>query len=612
MLTNREIRPDTLVSHPEFGIGRIAGTGGLHGDIEIDFESNHGYAMNRESAIRELEPISKEGLAAMVFRDRDGTARMASVAPLRLLAATLVDINGRARVTEIKGALTREVVDPKEWDKWWTRVREALKDSAHFSYSSSGVGLNARSVNRVESASFEDLATPVVTPRKPTASPAERAFEWATWIIENDEGKTAPQSPMPTTLVAFIQTLSSDNLAAALRSIAREIEENVLASKRRWSKSSQAWLDALTAALNRWVALSDPPDIPVGEIVFLMMRLHEVTPRNKRKEIVSWLGRYASKCNDNTDVTVKAILTPPRPMLSGTQSLLTEMCVALDKTVRMAFWERLLGLGIKDVPAKTAEDLLGILEVGERAKVISSLLLTVRDVHAIQELGSLLMAEWNQAETDQHRSHLFEPIALSWLLHGQLRGDAVNVIIESLTPPDRDLQIIGDSRMSEWHSMVNSASRIEVEGISSSMNRRIEHLDLELGEARSRLEQKEKQVAFLQGELRSAGNRSALSISRNAIEVLGGSLQSLAASPVPPSKEIRDVVAKVTLALSTLGSEPFGEVGEVVAFEPGLHEAHPTPASGTSVRVTAPGIRYFRGVESPITIIRIQASTEGS
>ena len=102
-----------------------------------------------------------------------------------------------------------------------------------------------------------------------------------------------------------------------------------------------------------------------------------------------------------------------------------------------------------------------------------------------------------------------------------------------------------------------------------------------------------------------------MEISRDAITVLGIALQDLAVSAAPKSQELGDLESKITLALSTLGASPFGDIGEIVPFDPVLHEATPTHVTGMSVKIVAPGLKYSRRSDNPVNLMKVRVEEEG-
>lgn len=116
----------------------------------------------------------------------------------------------------------------------------------------------------------------------------------------------------------------------------------------------------------------------------------------------------------------------------------------------------------------------------------------------------------------------------------------------------------------------------------------------------------EKQNDFLRREIRTKRLSAHLDVARDAIILMGITLQDLASAP-SLSPEADDAKARTILALHTLGAETYGDIGDVVEYDPGLHKVENPPHIGTRVCITAPGIQFFRNVESPFPVLKAPA-----
>ncbi len=614
MLKDDSIYKGMFVSHDELGIGRIVGIEDDNEIVQIDFRSDPGYSMARDFAIQSLKQVPEDGLNARLFANREGVLEWIEDAPLRLVAAALEDMGRSATSTELREKLTSRVIEPSDWNRWWRRVQTGLKESRRpISYSPSKRRLRlAGKPDETQPVSLSELSASSQKSRSrevrstPTRS-IPRLAEWMIWIHGDEEGDVPKLAP-PDGFRQILQKLPDSLIPIATYRLLAGIEQRVFASNRSTSNTSQGWLDSLGDVLNRWIDTDIELDSDVlTRVVTLLAHILGTSDEGGHESLLRWLGGYTSKDRRSLESVANALLSASRelPHKIGIERLLQNMREILEAPTVVHLWQLMI-----EADVNRASDFMAwrSLEPVQKTEVLSSLLTNAGSHETVSEIGVLLQKEWRLSRS-KDRHHLFKTVMLAWLVHEQLRPDARKMLEETGVNPK--LFAPEDSLIAEWESMAQNLARHEIEVIRSDMNHRIVEVEVEVEEARVELEKKRKQVIFLQGELRNSSNSSALSISRNAITVLGGALQGLVTSQAPLSRELKDVEAKVTLALSTLGAEPFGEVGHIVAFEPGLHESHPTPASGTPVRITAPGIRYFKGLESPLTIIRIQVTSEG-
>ena len=568
-------------------------------------------------ATEETEP---KGLKASLLQDRESTLRWVDEAPLRLVAATLVDANRRtAKVADIKTALTREIVKPQDWNRWWTIVRFGLRESRHFSYGPrEPIRLRTSNLTEVDSDSLDDLRKAArkapsqsVTPRE-SSGPAPNITGLGGWIlwVQSDEEEPMPRSTPSPDFVTFLQRLPESVTPKAVARLSSGIEQRVIDSKQRPAENSvEMWQEALMAALDRWSELSYPPGVSVREIVALTVRVLEILGSMQFEDVVAWIATYSSKSAGNAESVSDSLLSVTYEAPNGTERLLTRMSRLLDSSTRVALWQRLLNKGLMLADKPPMGQWLRILEHDDKSEIFSEVLATVRDDSSITGLYNLLETEWKLADSKQ-RHRLFDAIALAWALHWRSKPDSKAAMIEAISEADSEWEG-EESLLSEWRSLVRFVSESEVRRVHDYSEQRVADLERQLKETEAELDRTVRQVRFLQGENRSKRSAAELEISRDAITVLGIALQDLAVSAAPKSQELGDLESKITLALSTLGGSPFGDIGEIVPFDPVLHAATPTPVTGTSVKIVAPGLKYSRRSDNPVNLMKVRVEEEG-
>ena len=563
--------------------------------------------------------IAQYGLEASLSRDREATLRWVDEAPLRLVASVLIDSARRtARVSDIKTVLTQEVIESQDWNKWWNIVRFGLSESRHFSYAPRElIRLRTPNPAEIDSDSLDDLRT--TARRAQTASgkarkssvPAPSIASLGGWIlwVQADEEEPMPRSVPPADFVKFLRRLPGAITPTAISRLTRGISQRLLESKQKPAeKSIEMWQESLVSALTRWSELADPPRIPIEDIVALTARALEALGQEEFKDIVVWIAAYASKSGETVETVSGAMLSTSREAQEGTERLLTMMDVLLASPVKIELWQRLLRSGLVHPSRPPIGRWLRVLGQDEKPEVFSSVFTEVRDESTVMEMGSLLGAEWRLSDARQRR-RLFDAVALGWVLHRRSLPDARSAILEAVAAADDEYESEG-SLMSEWRDMVRSASEDEVRRVREDRDRCVGDLERRLKETEAELDRVGRQARFLEGENRAKRSNAELEISRDAITVLSIALQSLAGSSDPKPQEIADLEASITLALSTLGATPVGEIGKVVPFDPVLHEADASLATGTPVMITALGLRYSRRGDTPINLVKAIAQQE--
>lgn len=149
--TPQGLSPGDVVFHRDFGAGQVVQVFDEEArrELLIDFSGRPGHRMGYELALRNLERFPPEGLQALLLKDLDKARAWAQVAPLKLVATTLVDIKRPAKPAELERRLARPELLPGKWDSWWKRVQPALKRSPHFHRRSDGYYQLLSSVDEV-------------------------------------------------------------------------------------------------------------------------------------------------------------------------------------------------------------------------------------------------------------------------------------------------------------------------------------------------------------------------------------------------------------------------------------------------------------------------------
>ena len=568
--------------------------------------------MSRDEAKKTLSRLDEQGLEARLFLAPEETRRWVEEAPLRLVAATLVDAGRRrAKTKDIRERLSPAVVDHETWSRWWGRVQNKLKDSPQFDYDARK-GTRLRSpANEVDSVGFSELPPPsknAQTNRKPSSA-ATRFAEWVIWIQSEEPGEMPRGQGPPDALISVIKNMPETITPRVVRRLADAIELRVL-SPRNPTRSSPLFLESFVAGLYRWSELRTAQEIPVSEIATLLARLLEASGEAKHEDVAKWFADYASKNEENAGEVANAVLRASQVAPDGAQHLVAKLHSTLDEPTRLAFWQHLLTFSPGQATKPPLEQWIRVLTPDERCEIVSSLLIVARDDDSFLAIGSPLRTVWRLAVANQ-RYKLFDAIALSWLLRARLLPETETITREVSEALKQDNAEKVDSLVpAPWKEMMYAAAGKETERIHEESVRQMDDKDTLLKELETELERTRGHAAFLQGENRKARREAELEITRDAINVLGIALQSLATHSVPKPQEISDVESRISLALLTLGVKQFGKVGETFTFDPAIHDVDPSPTAGTPVKIIAPGLRYSRREDTPITLVKMQVQTE--
>lgn len=558
-----------------------------------------------------------EGLSASLLQDREEVLRWKDENPLRLVAAALVDINGRAARKDIQERIVPELVPSEDWENWWKIVQPAVRDSQSFDYHArNGTRLKGTAIpSAMESPAFSELsaASRKKSGAKKQSAPAVR-IDWVTWV-QSDETLAIPAGNLPPGLSEILREQPALLVPRAIARVSAGIEERVLGAKKP-PKTSGDWVNALSAALSRWLELHpdaalDSAEFSIAGIVGMTRRLYAVLDKpSDCKSLFQWLADYTSADAQNAGVMANAILIASSAAPSETTTLLEEIDILLSEPDRKELWQNLITAGMRQSNGWLNNRWLSIPSDSEKAEIVSNLLMLARDADSIGDLDGLLSDMWNTPETAR-RAHLFNPILMGWILHRELMPKAEGVLQKFAEEiGNGNSQTPENPIMRQWQETVKAASQNEIDCLRAEHRREMDEKERLISVGESELERAGRRERHLQGELRDAAFVKGVRFNGDAIIILGQSIQWLSTSPIASHEDVTEVKDKIIFALSKLGAKPFGEVGKVVPFEPGVHEAHPSPVAGTLVKITGPGVEYIKDVDTPQMMVKIKVQVE--
>ena len=560
------------------------------------------------------------GLKANLAANREETLRWVDDAPLRLVAAALLDANRqrKAQTQYVREALTAEVIPPDDWDAWWKRVQPALKEfPRQFEYTPSNRTITLRvKPSDIEQISLGDLPMPAKQPKasKPRVDAATKQAHWLHWILSRKESDVVFSETPPTALIPFLMGLQKEQVPSAIDNLTEAIERRFLEASRRPAAGTRRNLLApLGATLERWVELGETAPrmslTALHRIIWIAAVNVDLSGNDQYDSIFRWLTEYASVDGGSAGLVARGMLRCDQDSATDVVGLLTEMSKSLGQETKLTIWRQLVMLsGLRaDQQWSEAQKWLDLLDGSDRAAVMSSMVVAARNENMIQGVEDALNLEWSRAGIEE-RWVLFDAFALGWILHAELRPRAIEIMGQGLLDSESNGAALQDSRLSELARVVENASGEEVDRVRQDKDRELEEMKRELDDAKAKLDHANGLIGFLQGEIQTKRQNTELDITRDAITILGIALQDLATSPSPKSGEISDVVARITLALSTLGVKPVGEIGETVEFNPRLHELENPPDRGALVKVKAPGMQFSRRKDNPLNVVKMQVT----
>jgi hypothetical protein len=113
-----------------------------------------------------------------------------------------------------------------------------------------------------------------------------------------------------------------------------------------------------------------------------------------------------------------------------------------------------------------------------------------------------------------------------------------------------------------------------------------------------------RQIRTLRAELTKEKQESHLEIRKDMLLRIGDILQRAYLSDDAPEVKLSQVRELLLMALKDGGTEPLGKVGEIVSYDTRIHHSWETVASGSMVRVNAPGVVARGGSFGELVILK--------
>ena len=565
-----------------------------------------------------------EGLAASLRRDRDAVLRWKDDNPLRLVAAALVDVPsrdmklGRASKKSIGERVVPDIMESsREWENWWKKVQPGLSDSPHFDYDPKDARKGIR--RKSKPSEIDPVSLSALAPPAPKSNGVK--VTWLEWFVSDDD-IPMPKSPlrMNKKLAGELWEQDAALVPTIISNLRVEIEKRAFGANKSRKTSSGAWVKVFSAVLARWSELPATPDVSTAEVVSLTARLKGVSELNQGdwESLVESLANYTSANVRNSQEIANAIIASSRTAPGETTALLEQIHGLLGELVRKDLWRRLITSDSGQISGWLNNRWRKMPSDSEKEEIVSSLIMSARDSDSVGDLDSLLSDMWNMAESNL-RAHLFNPILMGWILHREMMPKVERVLQklaeEIGTDDGQDPESAADSPhenpiMRRWREIVKAASQNKIGRLRAEHQREIAEKDRLLSVAESEIERVDKGKVYFQEKLRGAASATSLIFNRDAIVMLGEWFRDMSASPLASHTETRGIQEKIKIALSALGAEPFGQIGEHVPFDLISHETNPPPSQGSLVKIIAPGVAHVRDEHTPRTMVKARVNVE--
>lgn len=119
--------------HNSWGLGKIYEIDDER--ITINFKEKSDHTMSIQMALQSLTPIPKEHIYVMEYEDAASLREIFDRDLIQFFELMIKSYHGKIELADIKRELIPKYIEEKNWSKWWTKARTAIKKNPHFGVS---------------------------------------------------------------------------------------------------------------------------------------------------------------------------------------------------------------------------------------------------------------------------------------------------------------------------------------------------------------------------------------------------------------------------------------------------------------------------------------------
>ena len=597
-MSQRRIAAGVLVKHQTYGVGLVY-TRDESGLVEVDFGGAEPHRM-AASVAANLKVLSEDGLESRLWHNAAVTEAWAKEAPLKLLAAALVDIGESATTPRLRERLEDLVLANvgKRWNSWWEPVKSNFGDSKHFTVKKNKKG-SFEAVSLANGVNVDDVpAGPLKAKPKPAKAPVKKSAttkDWEQWLA----GKTNGAAPgnRPNKSVFKLLSKWKDEVTAST-SLSRVLEgaSEWMASGSSSAQVATSWLEAVARASIRLREFSESQanTAVAVETGATLVKLVRITGHDRGS--LEWLTR-ACELDRRPDEWRMATL-------AGIWATIRESAEAGTALLRVMSgpWGRqgqsTLVLDIVMVALKTDRS-------PQRNVYIDNLLHNIPEPERVHALHSLIIrSSTGEAPKDETSDYVANSRHVSsapdaedqlglWIMASMLLSDGRGQVVEQASEGmARAITLTGAGHTGFWGLL--RGLRYRDKELAANHAREI---DGQRQDYEAKLRESQREQERLTDLVKSYAARAASTREESKLDVRSGILTAIGEileigyrpGRVAEDK-LSDVLQTLVLALRAGEAEPLGEVGDIVSYDPDIHQAKTPISVGASACLLSPGV----------------------
>ena len=602
-MTDSKFQPGVLVRDNHARVGKIVGNSTLvelDGNpvevFSVDFWGNEVKRPNNWLTL--LAPESPE---ALLLERPETLASWADEAPLKLVALALSVGGGEGKMADIRAKLDGRVLEAGKWENWWKKQQQQMRKlPACFKIVKTGRDIEYNLLIWYDSVPAATELKAVGAARKEGATPAD----WKVWLEATTHGP--PPGRFPTRQFASsLARWHAEAIEPALLRLITSVEE-LSSSREPSAQAAEGWLRAVAQAALRWreVGGSDPRGYTAARVGEALARLARIAGDRTPYDLLLQAGAM----DGEADAWRRGFLAgmwesfegeEARDMYLGSASLLGRQARGdLARQITLAAF----GPEIPERRYGELDRLLDALPESDRGPLLEEVM--ARAVSAQRaEVRDYLADSRHFSGAGQLGIRLKGVLTVS-NPHDEFTARTSRELADALASPERlppEIKaLFGEA--AKGIDKAKSSFREEVQNRSAEAQSKIEV-------GRQEQERLRQQVRERNAELAANREESRLEVRRDMLLAVGEVLQSVSRSR-DSGALAGDVEAGLTLALRAGGAEPLETPGEIVAFDPELHDTEGNVPARGAVRVIAPGVVYRGGTHGESVLLKAQVKHE--
>ena len=606
-MKENEVEANVFVYHREWGVGRIIAIEADGQSVLVQFRNRPEHRMSREIALRSLDKLPNDGLEATLWINPEAAYSWVRNGPLRLVAATLADARGAGKPKDLQTRLQQRVLRDVNWSTWWKRIQPLVKQSPYFQVKNGSYTL----VGNASDIPEEMPPTPSrrVTPggQRPKIRKSASSREWIEWLLGPLD--IGPPGNVPAQVVLDILDVLPDGMLEGASQRLLSGLRVVLQSKR--IPSTQAlttWVEAITRLSSRWdeSALSGSMQtLPRNLAEFTVELLGQSRHKVLATKFLPLLISIVQKSDGAAQEVVRGLIASSQARSGASLELLHRLTDVLPETTRRLLLKKVVREVFQVGASEHQHLMLQAVNEKDHDYLLEYLaLLAVDGQISADRVVEAFLGEWPARQKANRPASLKSLLIVAILLDAAAEPLHLQMIDEfrsALREQDQTLaapivaKLVGVAR----EEILQTRRELE-----ERMSREVETLNTQLSEAQKEIGMVRRCAGDLQIEIAQRREESQLEIRRDMLLSIGEVLQIVSKKDKKLVDLISDVQAGLSLALRAGGAEILGRVGQVVSYDPKLHQSDKNLDQGASVIITAPGVRIDTGRLGDLVLLK--------